>query len=328
MSQQCAKADILEDDLLVQDVLCTLLADHSSQKNIIWATDEYVRFGAPYKKASEISPILVTGSHGLMIQPRSAKPLQTKQMRIRNRGEVFTPSWICNKQNNLIDDAWFGRNEVFNKAEGSSWVATEGKILFPHESERDWRSYVDARRLEISCGEAPYLVSRYDSTTGKMIPLRERIGLLDRKLRVVGENAATKEEWVEWATRAVQSVYGYEFQGDSLLLARENVFMTFVEYYFDRFSENPDTKTQKSIAEIVSWNLWQMDAMKYVVPFSCTETPRLDLFGKTEEIIPCPGCSKNNRFNHTGIYCLIKDWREGKTIKYIGLTRGMKSNGK
>ena len=28
---------------------------------------------------------------------------------------MFTPSWVCNAQNNLIDDAWFGRKGVFNE---------------------------------------------------------------------------------------------------------------------------------------------------------------------------------------------------------------------
>lgn len=47
---------------------------------------------------------------------------------------------------------------------------------------------MDARRIEISCGEAPYLVSRYDTVTGEFIELLSRIVLLDRKLRVVTEN--------------------------------------------------------------------------------------------------------------------------------------------
>ena len=42
-----------------------------------------------------------------------------------------------------------------------------------------------APRLEMTCGEAPYLVSLYDTTSGERIPTRQRIGLLDRKLRVV-----------------------------------------------------------------------------------------------------------------------------------------------
>ena len=53
---------------------------------------------------------------------------------------------------------------------------------------------VVAFRLEISCGEAPYLVSRYDTVTGETIPISQRIGLLDRKLRVISENTDTEEQ--------------------------------------------------------------------------------------------------------------------------------------
>ena len=42
--------------------------------------------------------------------------------------------------------------------------------------------YIRRKVLEVTCGEAPYLVSRYDVSTGKMIPLEERQGLLDRKM--------------------------------------------------------------------------------------------------------------------------------------------------
>ena len=83
----------------------------------------------------------------------------------------------------------------------------------------------------MTCGEAPYLVSRYDTVTGEIIPIDRRIGLLDRKLRVVNENAASEEEWLTWARRAVQSCYGYEFQGDNLLLARQNILFSYIEYY-------------------------------------------------------------------------------------------------
>lgn len=50
------------------------------------------------------------------------------------------------------------------------------------------------------------LASRYDAATA--IPVARRIGILDRKLRVVSENAATEEEWLKFATHAVQSTYG------------------------------------------------------------------------------------------------------------------------
>ncbi|MCR4947448.1 MAG: hypothetical protein K5929_10945 [Lachnospiraceae bacterium] len=62
----------------------------------------------------------------------------------------------------------------------------------------DWKKYVDSRRLEITCGEAPYLVSRYDVETGEYIPIPKRIGILDRKLRVVNENAVDEKEWLKW----------------------------------------------------------------------------------------------------------------------------------
>ncbi len=57
--------------------------------------------------------------------------------------------------------------------------------------ERVWEDYIDSKRLEITYGEAPYLVSRYDASTGEMIDIHKRIGILDRKLRVVNENVNT-----------------------------------------------------------------------------------------------------------------------------------------
>ena len=102
--------------------------------------------------------------------------------------EVFTPSWVCNAQNNLVDEAWFGRKDVFNVEDTANhtWKANTDKIEYPKG--KTWKDYVRATRMEMTCGEAPYLVSRYDATTGESIPLQERIGLLDRKLRVISEN--------------------------------------------------------------------------------------------------------------------------------------------
>lgn len=102
-----------------------------------------------------------------------------------------------------------------------------------------WQKYVDARVLEITCGEAPFLVSRYDAETGEAIPISDRIGLLDRKLRAVNENAQTEEEWMKWTFRAFWATYGYEFQGDNLLIARVNLLMTFEEYLLNRWKRKP-----------------------------------------------------------------------------------------
>lgn len=80
---------------------------------------------------------------------------------------MFTPSRICNEQNNQVDEAWFGRANIFNIPQGTTWITNNDKILFDNNN-KTWKSYVDAKRLEITCGEAPYLVSRYDTTTAEL----------------------------------------------------------------------------------------------------------------------------------------------------------------
>jgi hypothetical protein len=72
--------------------------------------------------------------------PRVKKDRDLQISRVREMAEVFTPSWICNPQNNLIDHAWFGRENVFNTEieEGNgnkSWIINEDKIKFPKPEE-------------------------------------------------------------------------------------------------------------------------------------------------------------------------------------------------
>ena len=206
-----AGIDLLEQELLDHErtLLEILLQDKTTKKNIIWATDDYAELGEPYSFKKEILPELVTGEQDSLIQPRVEKALEHQTNRTRDKAEVFTPSWICNAQNNLVDEQWFGRKDVFNIQKEMSWKATADKIAFPDDRQHTWQKYVDAQRLEISCGEAPYLVSRYDTVTGETIPISQRIGLLDRKLRVISENTDTEEEWFTWTKRAFQSVYGF-----------------------------------------------------------------------------------------------------------------------
>ena len=199
-----------------QLMLKQLLLDRATKKNIVWATPSYEVLGDEFACKCEILPQHLLGKYSSLILPRTAKETETQDSRTREHAEVFTPSWVCNAQNNLVDEQWFGRPNVFNVPDGQTWEATTDKICFPEKGVRTWKKYVDAKRLEITCGEAPYLVSRYDTVTGDEIPIGSRIGLLDRKLRVVNENTETEEDWKNWALRAFQSVYGYEFQGDNL----------------------------------------------------------------------------------------------------------------
>ena len=304
--------DIREDDLLAlsAEVLDTLLRDHTTGKNIFWATHDYEALGSEYDYHSEILPHLITGERGMVIRPRVLKSKEEQTDRAKDMAEVFTPSWVCNAQNNLVDEAWFGRKDVFNveDATNHTWKANPNKIEFPEK--KTWKDYVRATRMEMACGEAPYLASRYDTTTGEPIPLEQRIGLLDRKLRVISENVDVSGEWLEWAQTAYKNTYGFEWQGDNLLLAREALLWTFID----------------------SWNLWQMDGLKGVVPDSCRDgvpEPIQTLFGEELRMVYCDGCQQDNIRLHNGTYCLIRDWgtknpdtgEQNRKIRFIDLMR-------
>ncbi len=333
-------ADILENDILLAspELLATLLKDHTTSKdddvhNIFWATSDYEHLGTGYGYYDPILPELITGENGQVIMPRILKHKATQSARVRDMAEVFTPAWVCNAQNNLIDEAWFGRKDVFNTEYTSEdgthgWTTNPEKITFPKG--KTWRDYVRDTRLEITCGEAPYIASRYDATTGAVIPLGERIGLLDRKLRVVSENTDTSGRWLKAAQEAYKSTYAYEWQGDNLLIARESMLCSFIEYYRVKFGKNPLLRSIKYIAYVISWNVWQMDGLKCVVPGSCKDNVHTEetLFGETKEVVtPCEGCRTNDLFKHNGTYCLIRDWRtkdpqtgsKSRKIKFIDL---------
>src|SRR5659263_230813 len=98
------KVDIKENDVLRYDsqLLTILLKDNSTKQNIIWATDNYVSTGSKCAANEQITTPLITGKNGNIIKPRVEKNKKEQIARIRDKAEVFTPSWICNKQNNLI----------------------------------------------------------------------------------------------------------------------------------------------------------------------------------------------------------------------------------
>lgn len=239
----------VEDDL-IKPMLSLLLKDKTTGENIIWATDTH-------------HPVFMTEKdillHSEIIRPRVEKSLDEQKTRTKKKAEVFTPTWVCNLMNDNIDKS---------------------------SKTKTWKEYVDSRILEITCGEAPFLVQRYDTVTGEPIPLKDRAGLLDRKMKLVNENVHVKEEWVEWAIRAFESSYGYEYQGDNLLIARINLLLTFADYYKGRWGEEPGKRLLRRIANRIVWNVWQMDGLQGTVPF------REDK-------------------------CRIRDWRKRKTIVFM-----------
>lgn len=282
--------DILECDL-PPALLAVLLQDRASGRNLIWATKDYEERGAGFGETDAMQAPLIAVPGRPVVRPRVDKDAAEQRQRSTERAEVFTPAWICNRQNNLIDAAWFGWKKrdsspfntelkKFDPLTDLGWKSTYGQRLvkFPKKLKKTWQDYVKAPRLEVACGEAPYLTSRYDTVSGKMIPVNDRVGFLGRKLRVITENVGANDlqDWLYWAKRAVQSVYGFDWQGDNVLLARENVLATVIEAYHavfsgeEKFDLSPFVGGPTSLArswlleivEIISWNIWQMDGIK------------------------------------------------------------------
>lgn len=303
----------------VRSVLGTLLKDRTTEKNIILATTVYENLDFTFEITKKL---LSDGS--LDVRPRVLKSLEEQAQRTRKKAEVFTPAWICNKMNNHCDSEWFGRENVFNTEQEHDWIPETEKIVFPEG--KTWKDYILSTRLEITCGEAPYLVSRYDAATGEVIPIDKRIGILDRKLRIINENVKTRKTWNQWVYRAFESVYGYEYQGDNLLIARINLLETFCEYTRDRWHEEPTASELKRIATIISWNLWQMDGIYGVVPHTGVVCEQ-----KTEDephqmtMFEFMGEEPEPDMIETipeAIDCKIYDWCDNRIITYKSMREG------
>lgn len=242
-------ADISENAIRQQmpEVLDILLIDRTTStkkktKNIIWANENYIKYGEKrYGAQSQIKPELITGGMGQLIKPRALKHKEVQKERTKSKAEVFTPTWVVKKQNDVIDAAY---------------------------RDDDLETYVRRTWLEITCGEAPYMATRYDMQTGDIISLANRVGFVDRKLKRINNEIHDKEKWLLMTIDAFKASYGFEWNGDSLLLARENLLYTYQDYYFYKWHELPSPDEFKQIASIISYNLFQMDGLKYIIPLS------------------------------------------------------------
>lgn len=279
-------------------VLEILLKDRTTGLNIIWATDSYVDQSKEYHPESQILFDQVKDKKNRIIVPRSLKKKEEQAARTKTKAEVFTPSWIVKK---MIKEADKSTNT------------------------RSGKGYVTRPVIEITCGEAPFLVSRYDPETGKYIPTEERYGLLDLKLKEAKKIAGNENTWNRLAFSALRSTYGYEFQGDSLLLARENILFTFVEYVIEFWGHGPTLRQMKTAAEIISWNIFQADGLTKSVPYKVVpllEPEPLALFsfledsGTYEPYTP----SVNSALGTEDIQyeCRLTDWskKNGKRQEY------------
>lgn len=289
----------IQDDILKLHslgLLDKLLLDKTTGKRIMWATDAYACLGSRYERNEEIKPGLITGTNAGIIKTRARKELEQRSSRTRQRGEVATPLWVCQKMCAYVDEIW--------------------------GSKADWQKYADARVLEITCGEAPFLVSRYDAETGEAIPVQERIGLLDRKMRAVNENTQTEEEWLTWAFRAFHATYGYEFQGDNLLIARVNLLMTFREYLRERWEREPTLSEYGRLTTVITWNVWQMDGLTGTIPYGTAE----EEFQQFDFLHLLEGFDTEQDVEDKQPPCRVYNWTGGGSVEFLKLpTRGKRA---
>jgi len=228
-------------------ILETLLIDRTTSttqtpQNIIWANDNYKEYDAvSYAATAQIRPELITGERSSLIMPRALKTVALQKKRTKTKAEVFTPTWVVKKQNDTVDANF---------------------------KDDDLEKYICRKWLEITCGEAPYMASRYNMENGELIPLAERVGFVDRKLARINREVSDKAEWQRLVELAYKSSYGFEWNGDSLFIARENLLYTYWDYYAQKWGEPPIYGLFEEIAKIISYNVFQMDGLTYTIPLS------------------------------------------------------------
>ena len=267
-------------------LLTILLKDRTTNKNIVWASPSYEGMGKPFCADQPIKKNLIIGPYDSIIQPRVEKDKRNQAIRTRKRGEVFTPPWLVDKQVSILLD------EI-------------GDISF--------ESFIALRWLELACGEGPYIVTRYDSITGDIIPVEKRVGFLDRKLQRIAAEVTTEQDFIKWSKIAYESSYGYELQGDSLLLARENLLLSFCEHYDYKFGKLPTLKVIKQIATIISYNIFQMNGLTKQTPYSddTKGNIQLNLFDEVND-----QGQKGDRFT------LVKDWENKVLVSVDSISKG------
>lgn len=247
----------------ILEILLTDRTTSTARKvhQIIWANDHYSDHGPAYAPTAEMTVALVTETAEDLIQPRALKTREQQKERTKAKAEVFTPTWVVKRQNDAVDDAYV---------------------------DDDLETYVHRMWLEITCGEAPYMATRYEMETGELVPLSDRVGFVDRKLRRINAEIDDKAEWQLMVEAAYKASYGFEWNGDSLLLARENLLYTYRDYYVAKWHEEPRLSLFEQIATIISYNVFQMDGLTYTIPLSQrrerVEQVQLSLFDDEEPV--------------------------------------------
>ena len=94
-----------------------------------------------------------------------------------------------------------------------------------------------------------------------------------------------------------------------MLLARESLIATFWDNYLIQWGHNPSKRELLQIANIISWNIWQMDAFTFSIPGSGADGwwGQGSMFQEEKDM-----------------RCYIKDWRAQKKVLFAQIAEGGK----
>ena len=97
-------------------------------------------------------------------------------------------------------------------------------------------------------------------------------------------------------------------------MARENLLLTYCDFYFDKWRCQPKFELLQQIAQIISYNIFQMDGLTCTIPLS-----------QIEKIIIQPADLFNDKeiktvIKSAGILVKIKDWQTGKLVNFMEIT--------
>ena len=231
---------------------------NTTTTNIRIATQGYTNpDGTPMSEADQITPEWITECSD-QIKRRCDKAKEEQTKRTKKNAEVFTPLPTVK---HMID------------------AAENNMEIDPTQPE--WKQRITSRTLEIACGEGPFITSRYDPITGEPVEEQDRVGMLDRKLRLLKDRDYLTIEWkLEYLYIALQQTYGVEYQGDNLLIARANVFLTWYEAFEAVIGSAPIKGACIVACEIITNTITQADFLTGLLP---TTTDQISLLAVYED---------------------------------------------
>ena len=217
-----------------ESVLETLLTDKSTRRPLVWPS-------GPEHPAAWMS------RDDLLRPDKNAEDPQAEQAEFLE--------W--NRKLNSLDAAWFGHEPAFNTESASGWQTLSEPVAF--DDPFHWKKYVIRPVFLFQAGRGQALVFRPFALGAQPMPYEKRMGILDRRLRIISENTREESEWLRWAESALQSLYGTDSSPLSIFQARLSAIMAVREAYAQRFGAQLPVREEKYMVTTLCWNLFQMD---------------------------------------------------------------------